>query len=86
MTFRRSLAHVLCAAALLSVCAGVAAQDYPVKPLRFIAPNLPGGPTDILARLLGQKLSGESRPAGDRRESRRRGRKHRDGSRSQSGA
>jgi tripartite-type tricarboxylate transporter receptor subunit TctC len=30
---------------------------YPVKPIRFIAPNLPGGPTDILARLIGQKLA-----------------------------
>ena len=37
--------------------ASVSAQDYPVKPLRFIAPNLPGGPTDILARLIGQKLA-----------------------------
>jgi tripartite-type tricarboxylate transporter receptor subunit TctC len=33
------------------------AQEYPSKPLRFIAPNLPGGPTDILARLIGQKLT-----------------------------
>ncbi|MGZ5164875.1 MAG: Bug family tripartite tricarboxylate transporter substrate binding protein, partial [Burkholderiales bacterium] len=33
------------------------AQEYPTKPLRFIAPNLPGGPTDILARLIGQKLT-----------------------------
>lgn len=33
------------------------AQSYPVKPIRFIAPNLPGGPTDILARLIGQKLA-----------------------------
>lgn len=38
-------------------CAGALAQDWPSKPLRFIAPNLPGGPTDILARLLGQKLA-----------------------------
>jgi tripartite-type tricarboxylate transporter receptor subunit TctC len=41
--------------ALLSVTAH--AQEYPVKPIRFIAPNLPAGPTDILARLLGQKMS-----------------------------
>jgi len=33
------------------------AQQYPVKPIRFIAPNLPGGPTDIQARLIGQKLA-----------------------------
>jgi tripartite-type tricarboxylate transporter receptor subunit TctC len=30
---------------------------YPVRPIRFIAPNLPGGPSDILARIIGQKLS-----------------------------
>jgi tripartite-type tricarboxylate transporter receptor subunit TctC len=42
---------------MLMGCAAAHAQDYPVKPLRFIAPNLPGGPTDILARLLGQKLA-----------------------------
>jgi tripartite-type tricarboxylate transporter receptor subunit TctC len=52
---------IMLRAALFLVVANVAAQayaqDYPVKPLRFIAPNLPGGPTDILARLLGQKLA-----------------------------
>lgn len=45
--------------ALAGCCAAAPAQaqDYPAKPIRFIAPNLPGGPTDILARLIGQKLA-----------------------------
>jgi tripartite-type tricarboxylate transporter receptor subunit TctC len=30
---------------------------YPVKPLRFIAPFPPGGSTDVLSRILAQKLS-----------------------------
>jgi tripartite-type tricarboxylate transporter receptor subunit TctC len=47
-------AFLLAALVIASVVNG---QDYPVKPIRFIAPNLPGGPTDILARLLAQKLS-----------------------------
>ena len=57
MNFHGSLARAACAAVLLAACALSVAQEYPTKPLRFIAPNLPGGPTDILARLLGQKLS-----------------------------
>ncbi len=50
---RRALALLLFA----GCCAGAQAQDWPAKPIRFIAPNLPGGPTDILARLIGQKLA-----------------------------
>ena len=42
---------------LMMISAPGFSQEYPVKAIRFIAPNLPAGPTDILARLLGQKLS-----------------------------
>lgn len=34
-----------------------AAKDYPNRPIRFIAPFVAGGPSDILSRLLGQKLT-----------------------------
>jgi tripartite-type tricarboxylate transporter receptor subunit TctC len=33
------------------------AQTYPVKLIRLISPSTPGGGTDIVARLIGQKLS-----------------------------
>ena len=58
MNTRRAQAGcALLFAVLAGVCAAAPAQEYPVKAIRFIAPNLPGGPTDILARLLGQKLA-----------------------------
>jgi tripartite-type tricarboxylate transporter receptor subunit TctC len=45
--------------ALIAVClaCGVSAQSYPVKPIRFIVPFPAGGPTDVLGRVIAQKLS-----------------------------
>ncbi len=50
-------------AILLALCAGVAAataahaQNYPSRPIRIIAQFTPGTSTDILARVIGQKLT-----------------------------
>lgn len=35
----------------------MSAQNFPNRPLRFIVPYAAGGPGDVLARLVGQKLS-----------------------------
>ncbi len=36
---------------------GASAQDYPTRPVKWVVGYPPGGATDILDRLIGQRLS-----------------------------
>ncbi|HZO03868.1 MAG TPA: tripartite tricarboxylate transporter substrate binding protein [Burkholderiales bacterium] len=52
---RRGLPRGLIAAALFAF--GVSCHAFPDKPVRFVIGFTPGGPSDILARAVGQKLA-----------------------------
>lgn len=65
MGVRENLARIISRAAV-SVIAGVAAlstgalaQTYPDRPVRIIVAFAPGGPTDVMARLIAQELSND---------------------------
>ena len=49
--------HVFLALCSLLASASLFAQDYPVKPVRIIVPFATGGPADVYARALAQRLS-----------------------------
>jgi tripartite-type tricarboxylate transporter receptor subunit TctC len=57
MTSRRKFLQLSAASAALMRAGRALAQDYPTRPVRWLIGFAPGGPNDILARVMGQYLS-----------------------------
>ncbi len=55
----QTIARVLAGALALGAAPHVVAQAWPAKPVRLIVPFAPGGTTDIVARVVGERLGRE---------------------------
>ncbi|MDQ0139483.1 tripartite tricarboxylate transporter substrate binding protein [Cupriavidus necator] len=55
--YRRLAAGLAAAALFLALAPGARAQGYPSKPITIVVPASPGGAIDLVARLVGQKLT-----------------------------
>src|SRR4030088_3063697 len=53
----RILGALAAGLSVLLLPALVAAQDFPNRPIRLIVPFPAGGPNDIIARVIGQRMS-----------------------------
>ncbi|MBS7699959.1 MULTISPECIES: tripartite tricarboxylate transporter substrate binding protein [unclassified Chelatococcus] len=57
MIKRRALLVAGATLALVGSIAGASAADFPTKPVKLVIPYPPGGPTDLVGRLVAQRLS-----------------------------
>lgn len=55
-----ALAFCLFTAALTTITSNALADNWPARPVKMIVGFAPGGPTDLVARLLGQSLSAQT--------------------------
>jgi tripartite-type tricarboxylate transporter receptor subunit TctC len=55
--FMRLLLKMVTGLSLLALPVAVAADEFPSKPIRLIVPFPAGGPNDIIARVIGQRMS-----------------------------
>jgi tripartite-type tricarboxylate transporter receptor subunit TctC len=51
------IGNLLAAGSCVLAAAPAAAQDYPNKPITLVVPFAPGGSSEVLSRLIGQKLT-----------------------------
>jgi tripartite-type tricarboxylate transporter receptor subunit TctC len=58
MQRRTLIAAAALASALLAAHGAAQAQAYPTKPVRLVVPFAPGGTTDIIARVVAEKING----------------------------
>src|SRR5262245_38421937 len=55
--FRMNIVRGAAALALAALMTGAGAQDYPSRPIRLLIPFPPGGGTDFVSRVVGNKLA-----------------------------
>jgi tripartite-type tricarboxylate transporter receptor subunit TctC len=57
MNVKHALSVIAAAAALAFAAGSVQAQNYPTRPITVIVPFAAGGPTDVVARIVGEHMS-----------------------------
>ncbi len=53
----KQMMRVLISVAAVAIAVQVSAQEFPSRPVKIVVPQTPGGASDALARIVGQKLS-----------------------------